>query len=63
MQKTAREQGREREPKGGRVLARVLAEDLRHVEGCGGGGSRFTTATNTDAALSFDTTFRGHDGD
>lgn len=48
----------------GRVLARVLAEDLRRAHG-GGGDVRPSVKTNTATDLGdrLDFTFRGGDGD
>jgi hypothetical protein len=49
----------------GRVLARALAEDLRHAHGGSGTGGRMLLNTNTATDLGdrLDFTFRGGDGD
>jgi hypothetical protein len=61
MQKRHEEQ-RYREKSGGRVLARVLADDLRAVRG-GLGAVTSATGTITDLGDRYDYTVRGGDGD
>jgi len=46
-----------------RVLARVLAEDLRRAQGGGSVKPNVKTNTVTDLGDRFDITFRGGDGD
>lgn len=68
MQKTVKRDVQECEisERQGRVLARVLSEDLRHALGGSGGGGGVvmdTTDTATDLGTRFDFTFKGGDGD
>lgn len=58
-------QGCESPERHNRVLARVLAEDLRHAHGGAGGGVKPNVKTNTATDLGdrLDFTFRGGDGD
>jgi len=64
MRKSIKGEKQSSESPAGRVLARVLAEDLRHAHGGGGGGKpNLKTNTATDLGDRLDFTFRGGDGD
>ncbi len=58
MRKTVAKEGQNERP---RVLARILAEDLRNVQVSGAGAT--TTQTGTRGQDDWDITNVGHDGD
>lgn len=63
MRKMSSEANERQPARRGRVLARVLAEDLRRAQGCFGAQNSLATSTVTDLGDRFDVTVRGGDGD